>query len=97
MVSMLTVMPCAASSLIDRHHPGGLDRGIDAGRAGAGRLAADVDDRRARGDQRQPVFDGTVTVEVSAAVGERVVGDVDDPHHLHARDRGRIGGLTCAG
>src|SRR6202008_3185411 len=33
----------------------------------------------------QPVFDGAVAVEVQTPVGKGVLGDVDDPHHLHAR------------
>ena len=52
---------------------------------GLRRLTADVDDRRTGGGQGQAVFDGAVAVEEQASVGERVVGDVDDAHHLHAR------------
>ena len=67
-----------------RQHACGLDSGVDAGGAGAGRLAADVDDRRTLGGQHQTMFDGAVTVEEQSPVGKGVVGDVHDPHHLHA-------------
>ena len=90
MVSMLTVMPLPGKLFDHRQHARGLDPGVDAGGAGAGRLAADVDDRRALGGQRQAVLDGAVTVEEQPAVGEGVVGDVDDPHHLHVGCAGSL-------
>ncbi len=68
----------------DRHHAIGFDARIDAFGAGPGRFAADVDDRRAVGDEAQAVFDGAVTVEKQASVGEGVGRDVDDAHHLNA-------------
>ena len=77
-----------------RQHTCGLDPGVDAGGAGTGRLAADVDDRCALGGQCQAMFDGAVTVEEQSPVGERVVGDVHDPHDLHARPGDRAGSLS---
>ena len=84
MVSMLTVIPCPASSLMTGSTRAVSTRGVDAGGAGPGRLAADVDDGGAFGGQRQAVLDGAVTVEEQPPVGEGVVGDVHDPHDLHA-------------
>ena len=69
----------------DGKHPCHLDLGGDPGGAGAGRLAADVDDGRALGDQLDTVLDSAIAVQEQSTVGERVVGDVDDTHHLHAR------------
>ncbi|CAM5545156.1 hypothetical protein SVIOM74S_07138 [Streptomyces violarus] len=53
---------------------------VHPGRAGAGRLAADVDQVRALADQVEAVFDGGRGVEEAAAVGEGVGGDVHDSH-----------------
>jgi hypothetical protein len=37
------------------------------------------------------MFDGAVSVEITPAIRERIVGDVQNPHNLHGR------GLTYAG
>ena len=50
----------------------------------AGRLAADVEDVGALGDQRARVLDGAVEGEPLAAVGERVGRDVEDAHDARA-------------
>ena len=51
-----------------------------------GRLAADVDDVRAVGRHPHARLDGAIdVVEEHAAVGERIGGDVEDPHHEGAR------------
>ena len=55
-------------------------------RAGPGRLAADVDDRRARFEHPPRRRHRRLDVEVHAAVGERVGRDVDHAHH---RRRGK--------
>ncbi len=67
----------------DGHDAGRLRLGVDPSRTGPGRLTPDVDDARAFGSQRQTMLDGAVGVEVAPAVGERVVSDVENPHHLH--------------
>ena len=53
---------------------------VDPGGAGAGGLAADVDEVGALGDEVEAVLDGGRGVEPAAAVGEGVGGDVDDSH-----------------
>src|SRR6202035_2506060 len=69
----------------DGDHTGGLHPWVDADGAGAGRLASDVDDRCAVGDQRQALFHSTISVQVAPAIRERVVGDVHHPHDLDSR------------
>ena len=86
---MLTGTPAsAASAAHDRQDPAQLLVGVDRLGAGPGRLAADVEDRRAGRGQREAVRDRGVGVEVAAAVGEGVGRDVDDPHQ---RPPGQIG------
>lgn len=58
---------------------------VDAAGAGAGGLAADVDEVGALGDEVEAVFDGGRGVEPAAAVGEGVGGHVD-----HAHDRAAV-------
>ena len=82
-VSMLT-RTSPASASIDGDHPAAFLGRIDGLGAGPGRLAADVDDVGALGDQRPAVGDGRLVVEVPAAVGERVGGDVEHAHHERA-------------
>ncbi|PQM49404.1 hypothetical protein C1Y40_00372 [Mycobacterium talmoniae] len=62
-----------------------LHRRVDADRAGPGGFAADVDDRRALGGQRQAMVDGTLDIQIASTVRERVIGDVHHPHDLHSR------------
>src|SRR5689334_14822940 len=69
----------------DRQNARSFHLGVDAGGARPGRLAADVDDGGTIGGQRDTVADGAVRVDKQPTVGERVIGDVDDPHHLHPR------------
>ena len=64
-------------------HTRGFHPRVDAGGAGPGRLAADVDDGRAIGGQCQAMLDGTVAVEEQTPVGEGIVGDVHDSHYPH--------------
>lgn len=64
----------------DRDDPAQLLALVDAGRAGTGRFAADVDQVGAVGHQAQAALDGGGRVESAAAVGERVRGHVDDSH-----------------
>ena len=54
---------------------------------GPGRLAADVEDLGALGDQLAPVLDRPLGIEEQPAVGERVGRDVDHPHDPGARCR----------
>ena len=63
-----------------RRYAPNLLGGLDPQRAGAGRLAAHVDDVGAEREQRQAVFHGAARVSVTAAVGKRVGRDVQDPH-----------------
>ena len=58
----------------------------DARRAGAGRLAADVQQVGAVVHQPQGVSDGDGRIKVAAAVGEAVRGDVDDPEDERAAE-----------
>ena len=60
--------------------------------AGPGRLAPDVEDRRALGGQQQAVRHGGVGVGVQATVGKRIGGHVDDAH-----DAGQVDGQICGG
>src|SRR5690606_16812230 len=53
---------------------------VDAGGAGAGGLAADVDEVGALRDQVEAALDGGARVEPAAAVGEGVGRHVDDSH-----------------
>ena len=71
----------AREALEDGHHAAQLLGLADRIGAGAGRLAADVEDRGALLDERPAVCDRGRRVEPSAAVGERVGGDVYDAHH----------------
>jgi hypothetical protein len=62
----------------DRQHAGRLGAGVDAIGAGAGRLAADVDEPRALAVHEDAVRDGSVEIGVPPTVGERVRRDVED-------------------
>ena len=78
----------------DGHHAGELLLDRDRAGAGARRLAADVEDGRALGDELAPVRDRRVAVEPLAAVGERVGRHVEDAHdpvggRLHRADSTR--------
>src|SRR5690606_22329083 len=64
----------------DGQHARFLFERVDAGGAGAGRFAADVDEVGARGDELFGVRDGLVDVGVFAAVTERVGRDIEYPH-----------------
>ena len=61
-----------AQLLLGRHRLGARPR----------RLAADVEQHRAGALELARVLDRCARVEVQPAVGERVRGHVDDPHHL---------------
>ena len=67
-----------------RKHTRSFHPPVDAGSPWASGLTADVDDRGALGGQRHAMRDGAVTVEEQSPVGEGVVGDVHNPHHLRA-------------
>ncbi|CAM5251520.1 hypothetical protein STENM223S_00285 [Streptomyces tendae] len=69
---------------------------VDAGRAGAGGLAADVHQVGALGDQVEAVLDGRGGVEPASAVGEGVGGDVHDSHDRAAVPCGRPATSTAA-
>ena len=90
-VSMLTVIPCWTSSLTTGSTLRHLDPRVDPGGAGAGRFAPDVDDGGTLGGQRDTVLDSAFAVEEQATVGERVICDVDDPHHLRSAGVGAVG------
>ena len=64
----------------DGHDPAKLLLNVDRLGAGAGALAADVEDVGPLGGQPQAVFHGGVGVEEAPAVGEAVGRDVDDAH-----------------
>ena len=72
----------------DRDNPSDLDIRIDADGTGTGGLTTDVDDRRAVGCQCQAVLHCAIRIEVPSAVGEGVVGDVDDAYHDGAHHDG---------
>ncbi|MNM89584.1 hypothetical protein D3C81_1018170 [compost metagenome] len=57
----------------------------DRRRTGTGRLATDIDQRRAGAHHRLGMPQGGIQPAVAAAIGERVGGDVEDAHHLWAR------------
>ncbi len=57
---------------------GGLRGG--GGYAGAGGFAADVEDVGTFVEEREAVSDGRPGIGVQASVGERIGGDVEDPH-----------------
>ena len=50
-------------------------------RPGAGGFAPDIDDLRPLRGQESAVGDGGLGVGVQSAVGKRVGGDVEHPHH----------------
>ena len=58
---------------------------IDADCSRPGGLATHVDDRRPISGKGESVINRPPGIEIAPAVGERVVGDVDDTHHLHVR------------
>ena len=74
----------------DRHHPPQLLLERDRRGAGAGGLAADVEDVRALRREAQPVFHGGAGVEEGAAVREGVRGHVDDAHDRCAPAEGEL-------
>jgi len=78
---MLTVMPCSASSLTTGTTRDSSTRGSTC--TGPSRLAADVDYPRAFGGQCQTVCHGTFRIEITPAIRERVVSDVQNPHNPH--------------
>src|SRR5207253_10793604 len=53
-------------------------------RTGPRRLAADVDQVRPHVDEIEAMAEGGLGVEVATAIGERVRGDVEDPHDPRA-------------
>ena len=64
----------------DGHDAAKFFLNVDRLRAGAGALAADVEDVGPFGGQPQAMFHGGVGVQEAPAVGEAVRRDVDDAH-----------------
>src|SRR5207253_10886435 len=67
-----------------RADPTPLFRGRHGVRTGPRGLAADVDHVRPHVDEIEAMSEGGLGVEVATAIGERVRGDVEDPHHPRA-------------
>ena len=83
MVSMLTVMPCAASSLTTGTTRDASTRGSI--RAAPGRVDSPPTSTIPAPSAAiaRPCCDGAVGIEIAPAVRERVVSDVQNPHNLH--------------
>ena len=80
---MLTVIPWAASSLTTGTTRASSTAVVDADGAGPGGLTTHVDDGGTLGRQSQTVRHRSVGVQIASTVGEGIVGDVHDPHHLN--------------
>jgi hypothetical protein len=73
-----------AQRLHHRHHALDLLRCRHRLRAGPGRLATDIEDRGARLQHLLGVPQGSVDRAIAAAVGKRIGGDIEHPHHQGA-------------
>jgi hypothetical protein len=77
-MSLMIVAPAATAA---RATSAFVVVGVDRLGLGIRGLAPDIEDVGAVPDQREPVVDRRVGVEVAPAVGERVRGHVDHAHH----------------